>query len=45
MAKKGRTFARYSDQFKQKAVQMYEDGKGSYRTLAHQLGLRSSNNG
>lgn len=42
MAKKGQTFQRYAEDFKRKAVMMYENGGKSYQTLANELGLRSS---
>lgn len=42
MAKKGQTFQRYTEEFKKKAVQRYEKGEESYRTIAADLGLRSS---
>ena len=41
MARKGQTFQRYSEVFKQKAVKMYEEQGKSYRTVAKELGIRS----
>lgn len=41
MAKKGQTFQRYSEAFKQKAVKMYLEEGRSYRAVAQELGLRS----
>lgn len=42
MARKGQTFQHYTEEFKIKAVNMYEEGNKSYQTLATELGLRSS---
>lgn len=42
MARKGQTFQHYTEEFKIKAVNMYEEGDKSYQTLATELGLRSS---
>lgn len=42
MAKKGQTFQSYSAETKQKAVMMYENGVGSYKSISEELGLRSS---
>lgn len=42
MARKGQTFRHYTEEFKLKAVEMYENGSKSYKALAEELGIRSS---
>lgn len=41
MAIKGQTFQLYTEEFKLKAVDMYINGEGSYKSLSDYLGLRS----
>ncbi|WP_419146700.1 IS3 family transposase [Priestia endophytica] len=42
MARKGQTFRQYTEEFKRKAVQMYESEEKSYQIVADELGIRSS---
>lgn len=42
MAKKGQTFRNYSEEWKQNAVQMYEQEGMSYGAIAKALGMPSS---
>jgi transposase len=42
MAKKGQTFRRYTEEFKWRAVQMYEQGKMRYKDVAEVLGMSST---
>jgi transposase len=41
LAKKGQTFEKYSEETKQKAVDMYENGGLSYQAVADALGIRN----
>jgi transposase len=41
LAKKGQTFEKYSEETKQKAVDMYENGNLSYQAVADALGIRN----
>lgn len=42
MGKTGRTNQIYTEDFKKRAVKLYKEGNKSYKTLAEELGLRSS---
>ncbi len=42
MAKKGQTFKRYSEEFKLKAVNLYQQTGMSYEEIAKKLGIPSS---
>jgi transposase len=42
MAKKGQIFKRYSDEFKLRAVNMYQQRGMSYEAIARELGIPSS---
>ena len=42
MAKTGQTFQRYSEEFKQKAITLYERKGMSYEAVAKELGVPSS---
>lgn len=42
MAKKGQTFVKHSEETKQRAIDLYENGGLSYQAVADALGIRSS---
>lgn len=42
MPVKGQIFQHYTEEFKLKAIEMYLNSEGSYRSLSDQLGLRSA---
>ncbi|PSJ67888.1 helix-turn-helix domain-containing protein, partial [Brevibacillus brevis] len=41
MAKKGQTFKRYSEEFKLRAVNMYQQGEMGSKAIAKELGIPS----
>jgi transposase len=41
MARKGQTFHRYTEEFKQRAIHMYENEGMSYQAVAKKLGIPS----